>query len=96
MNLHEDTPPKPSLADIISESAKAFEYEPEPEPTPYAFPTILEGNEHLKGMTLRDYFAAKFMVVFLAERYDELSDKDRARMAYGYADEMLEVREENL
>lgn len=48
----------------------------------------LADNEH--GMTLRDYFAAKAMAVYIAENYG--SGEDMARAAYRTADAMLAER----
>ena len=55
-----------------------------------AFPIPVECDE--EGMELRDYFAAKAMVVFLAKR-DLLSRDDLiAQDAYAFADSMMEAR----
>jgi hypothetical protein len=43
-----------------------------------------------EGMTLRDYFAAKAMQVFLEN--DRSSMKDDAKASYKMADEMMEAR----
>jgi hypothetical protein len=68
----------------------------------YAFPhnTVVvdkEGGiiEHHKGMTLRDYFAAKTMQALLSDtdwRLD-MDIKDTAKAAYMTADAMLKARE---
>ena len=47
-------------------------------------------NGHSQGMTLRDYFAAKAMQVFLAS--DGTSMGEDAQDAYMVADAMLEAR----
>ena len=41
------------------------------------------------GMTLRDYFAAKAMQIFISDGRD---DVDTSRNAYAMADAMLEAR----
>lgn len=53
-----------------------------------AFPNSYHGEEH-KGMTLRDYFAAK-AVPTLAQYY---SESDLSLKAYKIADEMMKARE---
>jgi len=55
-----------------------------------AFPTTIN-NEVLRGMTLRDYFAAKAMQGMLA---NNPNDSDIATDAYLIADDMMQVREE--
>jgi hypothetical protein len=55
-----------------------------------AFPTTIN-NEVLRGMTLRDYFAAKAMQGMLA---NNPNDSDIAIDAYLIADYMMQVREE--
>jgi hypothetical protein len=58
---------------------------------PPAFPT--ENILH-KGMTLRDYFAAKAMTGLLtAEIVGEYSNEHVAEIAYRIADAMLKARE---
>ena len=59
---------------------------------PPAFPRTQWPNE--KGMTLRDYFAAKAMQGFAACEYDFPSEEFVAIAAYKYADAMLKAREE--
>ena len=44
-----------------------------------------------RGMTLRDYFAAKAMQGYMHDCYD-LDHKERAAAAYEQADEMLKAR----
>ena len=44
-----------------------------------------------EGMTLRDYFAAKAMQVFLT--HERTSEEEDARDAYAMADAMLKARE---
>lgn len=59
----------------------------------YAFPgdsSHLLGSE--RGLTVRDYFAAKAMQGMLAAA-DRGGDNDIARYAYQMADAMLRVRE---
>lgn len=50
-----------------------------------------------KGMTLRDYFAAKAMQSMIARTNWGVEDDaiDIANEAYGYADAMLKARESN-
>lgn len=61
-----------------------------------AFPQI-EYNGYWKGMTLRDYFAAKAMGALISRTsvfcggFD--SDKQLVNSAYEYADAMLKERE---
>ena len=61
-----------------------------------AFPSTFQSMSpepqqvHRWGMTLRDYFAAKAMQVFLAN--DETSMGEDAQDAYMVADAMLEAR----
>lgn len=47
-------------------------------------------GEYIPGMTLRDYFAAKAMQVFLAN--DETTFEEDAEAAYLVADKMMEAR----
>ena len=59
-----------------------------------AFPIVIDigqGVEWHKGMTLRDYFAAKAMQALLTRR--PLSGGEVARDAYIIADAMLKARE---
>lgn len=52
---------------------------------------ITAWNDEFKGMTLRDYFAAKALSGLLAD--PEYTDhKNIAEHAYKYADEMLKAR----
>jgi hypothetical protein len=59
-----------------------------------AFPNVT--NE--KGMDLRDYFAAKAMQVFLAEKKSDgellWNMSDAAEISYEMADYMMKVREQ--
>ena len=60
-----------------------------------AFPLVIDRGESIawdKGMTLRDYFAAKAMqaIVHEAEQFWE----GAATLAYQYADAMLKARQE--
>jgi hypothetical protein len=63
---------------------------------PPAFPSFdyitQEGRENPKGMTLRDYFAAKAMQGFQQEWVYDNSD-EIASKAYALADAMLKARE---
>lgn len=54
-----------------------------------AFP-VAYGGGRIEGMTLRDYFAAKAMSVFLQNA--ETTYKQDAENAYKMADAMLEAR----
>jgi len=56
-----------------------------------AFPPMHDPDKHASGMTLRDYFAAKAMQVFLANT--ETSFAADAKNAYAMADAMLAARE---
>ena len=56
-----------------------------------AFPPMHDPDKHPSGMTLRDYFAAKAMQVFLANT--ETSFAADAKNAYAMADAMLAARE---
>ena len=59
-----------------------------------AFPHSRLGSD-ADGMTLRDYFAAKAMLGFLAsDEASERSAADLARAAYMMADAMLKAREQ--
>jgi len=66
---------------------------------PPAFPNSSSTNEmwNTKGMTLRDYFAAKamqsFILVFEQEYLDELDEDSLATNAYNLANAMLKTRE---
>jgi hypothetical protein len=53
------------------------------------------GNAYNGGMTLRDYFAAKAMQAYLADRawQAEIPHSETARVAYIVADAMLKARE---
>jgi hypothetical protein len=51
-----------------------------------AFPVPEPGLEC--GMTLRDYFAAKAMMMFV----NDLNPRQAAEMAFMYADEMIAAR----
>jgi len=63
---------------------------------PYAFPFVAPGALCL-GMSLRDYFAAKFMQGFIAapdreENYSHVTKVECAKRAYEMADAMLAAR----
>ena len=72
---------------------------------PPAFPSFdyitQDGRENPKGMTLRDYFAAKALQGFLPDAFQEAPDNYPAKrlapfwaaMAYQLADEMMKARE---
>jgi hypothetical protein len=65
--------------------------------TDYAFPN--SHLSHIKGMALRDYFAAAALPMAIKEMNDAESFNlnDAASMAYHYADAMLKARQkENL
>jgi hypothetical protein len=55
-----------------------------------AFPIAGEPGQYAPefGMTLRDYFAAKAMMMFV----NDLNPRQAAEMAYMYANEMLAAR----
>ena len=57
-----------------------------------AFPLVAQ-NWHHKGMTLRDYFAAKAMQGLSACEEHDMTHEDAAVWAYRRADEMLKARE---
>lgn len=57
-----------------------------------AFPSVFD---HERGMTLRDYFAAKMMQSIIMSPLNESDDYDvDARFAYLAADAMLRARQE--
>lgn len=63
--------------------------------TEYAFPN--SHLSHIKGMALRDYFAAAALPMAIkemneAESYDS---NDAAIVAYQYADAMMKARQSN-
>ena len=63
--------------------------------TEFAFPN--SHLSHIKGMTLRDYFAAAALPMAIkemneAESYDS---NDAAIVAYQYADAMMKARQSN-
>jgi hypothetical protein len=57
---------------------------------PPAFPS--PHNDRYKGLTLRDYFAAKAMEGFVTGDYD-LYPQEVAKKAYQIADEMMKARD---
>ena len=60
-----------------------------------AFPLAYDldgGGDIERGMTLRDYFAAKAMLGYMNDCYD-LDHKERATAAYEQADSMLVERQ---
>ena len=63
-----------------------------------AFPWTVDDGETVKGekgMTLRDYFAAKAMQGFAAYIGPSMTFESRAKMAYDWADAMLKAREQS-
>jgi hypothetical protein len=62
-----------------------------------AFPVVIDMGltvDWSKGMTLRDYFAAKAMQAYLAhDGADHVNEIGVARWAYEMADAMLKARE---
>ena len=54
----------------------------------YAFPRVTKLGEHAPGMELRDWFAG--MVLQIA--CEDNSPWEAARLAYDYADRMIEQR----
>jgi hypothetical protein len=62
---------------------------------PQAFPISGSQYQHTKGMTLRDYFAAKAMQGLLARiGHDKINVHDAlAQRTYQIADAMLKARE---
>ncbi len=60
-----------------------------------AFPLIFTHASTERGMTLRDYFAAKAMQALISSPHcpDEFDYKPVAKAAYGMADAMLAARE---
>ena len=63
-----------------------------------AFPNSIkitnEGFAELRGMTLRDYFAAKALQGLLSNHTAEGQNQEYASWAYQYADAMLKARGE--
>ncbi len=59
---------------------------------PPAFPSVFD---HERGMTLRDYFAAKAMQGFMANKSNPMhfQPENDANWAYSIADAMLRARE---
>ena len=61
-----------------------------------AFPIVIDigqGVEWHRGMSLRDYFAAKAMQAFIWRAVVEMDMEDAAIDAYEMADAMLKARE---
>ena len=59
---------------------------------PYAFPC--EKDEPGKGMTLRDYFAAKALEAIIGNKTFYLDQYEaQAELAYNFADAMLKQRQ---
>lgn len=62
---------------------------------PYAFPSQIDPNDlDEKGMTLRDYFAAKALQGIMADPGAEGTWNDIAQRSYNLADAMLKARGE--
>lgn len=60
---------------------------------PVAIPASYSQPEYLQeGMTLRDYFAAKAITTLVNFTNDKDYESEAARVAYRYADAMLEAR----
>ena len=62
-----------------------------------AFPWTVDDGETVKGekgMTLRDYFAAKALQGLLLDGVGSLSDEELANWAYKLADAMMKERRE--
>ena len=58
-----------------------------------AFPNDPKTYDEGRGMTLRDYFAAKAMAGLLAHPESDMHENDElARQAFNIADAMLEAR----
>lgn len=53
-----------------------------------AFPTWIKDDAMMPGMSLRDYFAAAALTGLLRES----EDNDVAKLAYQFADAMMEAR----
>jgi hypothetical protein len=63
-------------------------------PNPPAFPAdYLSTDPELRGMDLRDYFAAKAMQMKFGESNRSLSLEQMAKVCYEMADAMLAARE---
>ena len=77
-NYH-DIPPPPESSKSVNDGGSAF-----PEPN----------SAQCGGMSLRDYFAAKFYAAMIAGGYWPIdsSREDQAHMAYVHADAMLAER----
>jgi hypothetical protein len=59
-----------------------------------AFPQPINPSEQGRGMTLRDYFAARVlpMAIKEANKAESFQIDDAAIVAYQYADSMMRVR----
>jgi hypothetical protein len=60
----------------------------------HAFPAMNDNGYWVKGMTLRDYFAAKAMQTMLGWDNDHTNWNSYAQDAYMMADAMLKAREQ--
>lgn len=58
----------------------------------HAFPIIREDFVEERGITMRDYFAAKALQALIAAEHGDLAHIHGAKDAYRYADAMLEAR----
>lgn len=59
-----------------------------------AFPQPVNPSEYGRGMTLRDYFAAKAMAAYWSDPAVAGDYKTAAAWAYDMADAMLKAREQ--
>jgi hypothetical protein len=58
-----------------------------------AFPTWIQNDSMMPGMTLRDYFAAQVIQGYYSNHnYNEIDHIDLARWSYSAADAMMEAR----
>lgn len=56
-----------------------------------AFPQPNNPEDYVRGMTMRDYFAAQAMLGYMNDCYD-MDQWTRAKEAYAQADEMILAR----
>ena len=57
-----------------------------------AFPTWIQNDSMMPGMSLRDYFAATALSGLLQYSNDSYDDEAIAQLAYSLADAMMEAR----
>jgi len=57
-----------------------------------AFPTWIQNDSMMPGMSLRDYFAATALSGLLQYSNDSYDDDAIAQLAYSLADAMMEAR----